>query len=242
LFVLPTRHEGLREACVIQDPCNDGVRDLFDRFGAVIERRIGGDESCAGEEEQFEILDVNEADGGFPWDQDEFAFFLEHDIGGAEEDIGAEAVSDSTEGSHAARDDDHDIEGIGTADEGDVHAFQPVGGDALWDAETLREFLGQYGGGVLALDQMNLVEGGIDRVQQALGIDRTTGTGDGDEDSHTLNVGGEIGAILEAAQHGSREGEFAETIQKGFNAKARRDGGAEELNVAPWSLGGTGGV
>ena len=185
---------------------------------------------------------MNEADGGFPWDEDEFAFFLEHDIGGAEEDIGAEAVSDSTEGSHAARDNDHDIEGIGTADKGDVHAFQPVGGDALWDAETLREFLGQYGGGVLALDEVHVVDVGVDRVQQALGIDRTTRTGNGDEDSHTLNVGGEIGAILEAAQHGSREGDSAVTIQKGFNAKARRDGGAEKSNVSPWGVGVAGGV
>jgi hypothetical protein len=80
-------------------------------------------------------------------------------------------VRDAAEGSHATRDDDHDVEGIGAAHERDVHALETMGSDSVRDPEAFWKFLGENSGGVLALNKMDFVESRIDRVQQALGVD-----------------------------------------------------------------------
>ena len=54
--------------------------------------------------------------------------------------------------------------------------------------QTLRQFLGEHGGRVLAEDDVHIMLGRIEMVEQPLGIDRAAGTGDGDEETHDATM------------------------------------------------------
>ena len=132
---------------------------------------------------------MDQADRRLAWNEDQLLPFFQHDVGGAEQGVVAGAVRDPPERAHAARDDDHDIQRIGAAGEAHVHAGAAVALHAFGHAQSSGEFLGDDGFGVFAQDHMDLVFPGIKVVQEALGVERAAGSGDGDKDSQIGSFG-----------------------------------------------------
>lgn len=169
---------------VVEDAGDDCIDDFGDGLGLGIEGGVSGDECGAGLEEEFEVADVDEAERGFAGDEDEAFSFLEHNVGGAEEDVIADAVGDSAEGTHAAGDNDHGIGGVGATGEVGLHTAEGVGMDTWWDLEALGEFFAEDGLGVAAEDDMDLVCLGVQVIQEALGVETAASAGDGYDQSH----------------------------------------------------------
>ena len=119
-----------------------------------------------------------------PLQQNQPPALLEHHVGGAQQGIVAHAVGDAAEGSHRTGEDDHRVEGIGAACEGDVHTFGGVQLYALGKAQAVGQFFLEHDLRVAAGDDVDLVRGGVKPVKQALGINRATGAGDGHKNSH----------------------------------------------------------
>ena len=110
-----------------------------------------------------------------------FLRLLQHDVGGAQEDVLAVAVGDPAQGAHAARDDDHRVGSIGAAGEGGVHALEIVRDGPGRQAQAAGQFLGDHRRGVVAEHDMYLMLAGIEVIEQALGVKRAAGSGDGDK-------------------------------------------------------------
>ena len=70
---------------MIEDPGDDGVDHLLNGGRTRVKGRIGWNQNGASLQEELEILYVDQAQRCFARDEDEFATFLEHDIGGAEQ-------------------------------------------------------------------------------------------------------------------------------------------------------------
>ena len=111
---------------VIEDAGDDGVDDIEDGLGAVVEGGDGGEDVGAGFEDGDDVAGLDEVPGGFPRDEDEAAFFLEEDIGGAGDGAVGVAMGDAPDGTHGAGEDDHGVEFGGAADEGNVHGSVAV--------------------------------------------------------------------------------------------------------------------
>ena len=181
---MPAGRELVRYAEVIENPSDDGVGDFFERLGLRIKGGIRGKNDRTRKKEEFHVFDLNEIQRGFARDQHELFLLLEHDVGGAEQDILTVAVGDAAERAHAARDNGHGIGGIRAAGEGGVHAFDTVRLDAGGDFQAVLEFLRDDGLGVIAYEQMHFVRAWIDVIQQPLGGDDPTRACDSDDNSH----------------------------------------------------------
>lgn len=93
-------------------------------------------------------------------------------------------MGDAAEGAHRAGDDDHRVEGIRAAGERGMHGAEVVRDDAGLESEAAVEFLLEHHGGVAAEDDMDFVLGRVEGIEQALGVEGATGSGDSDDDSH----------------------------------------------------------
>jgi hypothetical protein len=169
---------------MIEHAGDDCVGNFFDGLGLRIESGIGRHDGSAGEEEKFHVFYLNEVQRSFAREEDEFLFFFKHDIGGAEEDIFAIAVSDAAEGAHTARNYNHSVARIRATGEGRVHAFDAVAVNAIGDFEALGKFLGDDGVGVVADEKIYFMPARIEIFEKALGIDNSAGTGDCEDDLH----------------------------------------------------------
>ena len=121
-------------------------------------------------------------------DQEELLLFLQHDVGGPQQDIVAVAVRDPAERAHAARDDDHRVRSIGAARKWGVHALQIVRDRAGRQAQAAGKFLGDHRRRVAAEHDVKLVLAGIEIVEQALSVKGAAGSGDGDKYSQVRRM------------------------------------------------------
>jgi len=93
---------------------------------------------------------MHQAEGGFARHQDQFSFFFQHHVGGAEQDILAVTVRDASERAHGAGNDHHRVGRIRAAGERGVHALEIVGLRARGQAQAIRQFQGHDLLGVMA--------------------------------------------------------------------------------------------
>ena len=81
---------------VVEDAGHDRVGDGFDRGGAIVVVRVGGNEQHAGLNEEFEVLHVHQRDRGLARHKDELAAFFEHHVGAPQHGIGTQSVCDAS--------------------------------------------------------------------------------------------------------------------------------------------------
>ena len=96
---------------------------VFDRLWVVVEGGDYGEDGGAGFCCGGHVADVDEVEGSFADAEEEWATFLEADVGGALDEVLREAVSDAGEGSHGAGKDDHAVGGVGAAGDGGADVF-----------------------------------------------------------------------------------------------------------------------
>jgi hypothetical protein len=103
-------------------------------------------------------------------------------------------MSNAAPRAHAAWDDHHGVGGIGAARKRRVHAPESVGNRFWRQSQTTRQFFCNYNMGIVAEHHVQLVPGVGEIVQQPLGIEHSTGTGDRNEDSQRsfLMFGGKV--------------------------------------------------
>ena len=181
-FSLPHRGDELvRDAEVVQHAGHHGVHDLLHGLRAGVEGGIGRQDRRAGQQQQFEVLDVDQVQRRFAGHQDELLLLLQHHIGGAQQDVLAVAVGDAAQRAHGAGNHDHRVGRVRAAGERRVHALQVVRCHARWKPQAAGQFLGDHCWRVVAEHHVDLVLGGIQVVEQTLGVKRAAGSGDGDE-------------------------------------------------------------
>jgi len=105
----------------------DGVDDFIHGGGQMIEAGIGGADDSTGLCDGEHVFDLDKAQGHFAVDEDEFAAFLQADVGGAGDEVVADAVGDFGEFVIRAGDDDHAV------------GFEGAGGDGCADVFIRQE-------------------------------------------------------------------------------------------------------
>ena len=110
---------------MLEDASYVVLRDVVDGLRVVVEGWDDGVDGRAGFGGRGHVADVDEVQRGFADTEDEWAAFLEADIGGALDEVLGDAVSDAGEGSHGAGQDDHAVAWIRAA--GDGCAYVLVG-------------------------------------------------------------------------------------------------------------------
>jgi hypothetical protein len=125
-FLRPTRREFVGHSQMIENPGDHGVHDIRNAFRAGVETGIRRQNGRAGEQQQFEILHMDEAQRSFARDENQFFLFLQHDIRCALQDVLAVTVGDAAKRAHRAGNDHHGIGGVGAAGERRIHAFEVV--------------------------------------------------------------------------------------------------------------------
>jgi prepilin-type N-terminal cleavage/methylation domain-containing protein len=156
--------------------------------GAGVEGRVGRENRRASLDEEFKVLHVDQVERCLTRNQNELLVFLQHDVGGAQEKVVAVAVGDPAQSAHAAREDDHRIRGVGAAGERGVHALEIMRDGPGWQVQAAGQFLGDHRRSVTAEHNVKLVLPGVEVVEQALGVERTAGSGDGDKYSQGLRL------------------------------------------------------
>ena len=125
--------------------CEDSVDELAGHFGGalrqIVERGDGGEDDGSGVGGELHVAQVDAVEGSLADAEDEWATFLETDVGGSLDEVRGETVSDGGERSHGARKNDHAVGGITAA--GDVRADVVVGEVLQLRAGCAEEFLGK---------------------------------------------------------------------------------------------------
>jgi len=124
----------------------------------------------AGEEEEFHVFDVDQTQRCFAGYQDQLFLFFQNHVGGAEQDVFAITVGDAGHGAHGAGDHNHGVGRIGAAGEGCVHAFDGMRLDAFRRTKSAGQFHVDDLLGVVAQNDMDFRVGGVQVVEQALGV------------------------------------------------------------------------
>ena len=114
-----------------------------------------------------------------------FLLFLQHHVGGAQQNVLAVTVRDAAHRAHRAGDDDHGIRRIRAAGERRVHAFDVVRLDPGGQAQAAGQFLGNDLLRVIAHHDVQFVPARVEIVEQTLRVKRATGSGDGNQDFHS---------------------------------------------------------
>jgi len=176
---------------MVENPRDDCIHQILNRPGMRVKRWIGGQDACSRKHQEFHVLEVNEAEWGFAWNENQFLLFLERDVRATQQHVVAIAVGDAPHRAHGAGNHDHHIRGIGPAGEGRVHALEIVSFHAGGEAQTVRKFLRDDHLCILAHNDVNFVLRWIEMFEQALGVTHSTGSGDGDDYSqgqhHTVD-------------------------------------------------------
>jgi len=190
LLGLPLLHQVLFDAEGLEDSGDDGVGEFFDGLGFVVPGGGGGEDSGAGFGEGGEVAEHDDVHRHLAGDENEVSALFQADVGGAGEEVVADAVGDAAGAAHATGDDDHAVvaEGAGGGRGEVVFGVQefdlrvvlakPVLGREILPFGSDAEFSGSDLDGLLAEDQIDLIPvlGGLD--EEALGIDRPAGAGD----------------------------------------------------------------
>ena len=88
---------------------------LVGGLGPIVEGRNHGEDGSSGVGRETHVANVDLVERRLADAEHELALFFEADIGGALDELIGEAIGNFGEGSHAARDDEHGIGGVGTA-------------------------------------------------------------------------------------------------------------------------------
>ncbi len=177
----PARRELVRDTDVIEHARHNGVYDFNNRFGIRVENGIGRKNRRSGEEQQFHVLDVNQTQRRFTRNENQFLLLFQRHISSAEQNILAVTVRNASHRSHRAGDHDHHVGGIRAAGERSIHAFDAVRFHAVTEFQSIGQFRGDDLLRVVADDDVDFVCAGVEVVEQALGIERAAGSGDGNK-------------------------------------------------------------
>ena len=174
---------------MIEHARDHAVDNVLDRARPRVEGGARRQQQRPGQEEKLKIPDVDQAQRGFPGNQNELAPFLEHHVGRPLHGIPRIPMGDSRQRPQAARDDDHRVKGVGSADKRGVHAGQIVFLNTRSEDQPAGQFVVDDLPGVAAEDDVDLVGLGIQVVQEPLGVSAAAGAGDGHEDPHSAGRG-----------------------------------------------------
>jgi len=166
---------------MLQYASDHRIHDLFDRFRVSIEKGISRQNGGSGQQEEFEVFDVDQIQRGLARHENQLPFFFQHHIRGPQQHIFAITMCDAPNRTHSTRYHHHCVGWVGAAGKGCVHALQAVRDNAFGEAQTLRQFLGDYRMRVIAQYDMNFVLSWINVIEQALGVNRAAGSGYGDQ-------------------------------------------------------------
>src|SRR5271166_5090575 len=109
LIVLPAVDQGVLDPELIDDAADHVVRHLLNRGGPRVIGHRRREDHRTRARQIVHVLQVDLAQGSLPCDQNEPAAFLQRDVGGAGDQVVAEADPDGAQRLHAARADDHAI-------------------------------------------------------------------------------------------------------------------------------------
>src|SRR5439155_24246410 len=77
LSVAPAAHEVVRHVELVEDAGDDEIDEVLDGFDAVIPAGAGGKDDCARFGGAAHVVEVDEREGSFAGDEDQFAALLE---------------------------------------------------------------------------------------------------------------------------------------------------------------------
>ena len=103
---------------VIADAGDDEVDEVTDAGRFLVEAGHGGHHCCSCPADSHHIFQLDHAQRGFSWDEDQWASFFEVNIGSALDEVGRVAGGDGGECAHGAGADDHAIGEAGAAGDG----------------------------------------------------------------------------------------------------------------------------
>lgn len=171
---------------MIEDAGDDGVNNIENGFGTVIEGGNGRDDVGAGFEDGDDVAGLDEVPGRFPRDEDEFPLLLEEDVRRADDGAVGITVGDPAQRAHGAGDDDHGVESRGAADVGDLHGCITMN----WEGRRNGQLAGLGFGDLAGVG----TEGNVDfvrparvimkKLKQPLGVKRAAGSRDGHDEFH----------------------------------------------------------
>lgn len=120
LVWLPLVGSGLGKADVGEDAVDELAGHLGGGLRLIVEGRDNGEDDGAGVGGKLHVAQVDAVERGLADAEQEGAALLEADVGGALDEVGGEAVGDSSESAHGAGQDDHGIGRVAAA--GNVRA------------------------------------------------------------------------------------------------------------------------
>ncbi len=161
---------------VIKDTRDHRIGDLFNGFRLVIKVRAGRHDDTTRLSYRFHVPYMDEVEGCFSGDQDKFPSLFNYHVRTAQHGILAGTLCNPGQRSHATRDNNHRIWGVGATGERKIHRFALVTQDLVWYDQAAREFCLDDLRGVGAHDEMGLDLVGAQVLQQALCVNGTAGT------------------------------------------------------------------
>ena len=203
LAALPMILLVVRKIEMREDAKDELLDDVVDGFWRIIKSRRGGHDERAGVVKAQHVFDVDAVERRFAKAEDELAALLEANVGGAREQIVADAGSDRAERASGAGDDDHGVHGSAAGGDGcaDVFVGQAFEFFRGRFGEERREFFGilgddaEFGGheaqtGV-AGDEVNASDAriGVECAENCLRVDCAARAGDAYGDGLAFGVG-----------------------------------------------------
>ena len=173
---------------LVQDSQNGLVDDVIDHLWVTIERRHRRENHDAHARKLQHIFEVNVAQGRLAHDQDQFAAFLEHHVGGAVNESVAMALRDGGERSDAARADHHTLGHKGAAGNGRALVLRciVVRGHLVDLLNGVGRLVDQCAGAPVAEHEMGLDLGMLQDLQEAHPENGARGPGDPDDQTDKL--------------------------------------------------------
>jgi hypothetical protein len=81
-------------ADLVEDAGDDEIDDILHGFWVMVEAGAGRQDDGAGARQAQHVFEMDGREGRFTWNQHQFAAFLEHDVGGAFDQLVGQALGD----------------------------------------------------------------------------------------------------------------------------------------------------
>src|SRR5437660_2825672 len=98
----PARPETMRNAELIENAGDDEIDEVVDRLRAIIKSRNRRNDRGAGACQLQHVLEMNRGARRFTGDEDERTPFLQHDVGGALDQVVRKPAGDRSDRAHRA--------------------------------------------------------------------------------------------------------------------------------------------
>src|SRR5437588_532817 len=149
------------QADLIENSPDDSVDYIDKRIWAAVKRRNRRQYNRARFQQSDNVAGVDQIPRRFARDNDQFASFLQKNIGCAQERTVARTGRDPAECRHRTGDNHHGIKSRRAADERHIEIVLAVLCDRFWNFQSAKLLFRDLFG-VTAQDEMNLVRSGID--------------------------------------------------------------------------------